>query len=95
MPWDPPLGFFEMVFDQKGQGISILEKIFCVWGRPYMTSDGRGKGDFKSKGALIKHLMRGGGGSKNGKNHPTSHMDGPLSTFNNQKCITHKKSFFQ
>ena len=34
-----------------------------------MTSDGRGKGgsaksDFISKGSLIKHLMRGGGGVK-------------------------------
>ena len=52
-------------------------------GRPYMTSDGRGKwgsakSDFISKVVLIKHLMRGEGGSKNGKNHLTSYMDGPL-----------------
>ena len=37
-----------------------------------MTSDGRGRGgsaksDFISKGALIKHLMRGGGGVKKGQ----------------------------
>ena len=49
-----------------------------------MTSDGRGggggsaKSDFISKGPLIKRLMRGGGGSKNGKYHLTSYMDGPL-----------------
>ena len=46
-----------------------------------MTSDGRGgsaKSDFISKGSLIKHLMRGGGGgSKKGKNHLASYMDGP------------------
>ena len=50
-----------------------------------MTSDGREGGDsaesdfISSKVAIIKHLMRGGGGgSKNGKNHLTSYMDGPL-----------------
>ena len=36
-----------------------------------MTSDGRGggsaKSDFISKGALIKHLMRGGGGVEKGQ----------------------------
>ena len=38
--------------------------------RPYMTSDGRGgsaKSDFKSKEALIKHLMRGEGGKRRTK----------------------------
>ena len=50
-----------------------------------MTSDGRGgrggsaKSDFIAKGSLIKHLMRGKGGSKKGKNHLTSYMDGPKS----------------
>ena len=40
-----------------------------------MISDGMGggggsaKSDFVSKGSLIKHLMRGGGGLKNTKNH--------------------------
>ena len=48
-----------------------------------MTSDGRGglaKSNFISKGSLIKHLMRdgGGGGSRKGKNHLTSYMDGPF-----------------
>ena len=46
-----------------------------------MMSDGRGgsvKSDFISKGSLIKHLMREGGGLKKGTNHPTSYMDGPL-----------------
>ena len=38
---------------------------------------GSAKSDFISKGALIKHLMRGEGGSKKGKNHLTSYMDGP------------------
>ena len=41
---------------------------------------GRGdsaKSDFISKGSLIKHLMRGEGGSKKGKNHLASYMDGP------------------
>ena len=38
--------------------------IFALRGRPYMMSDGKGEGgsaksDFISKGALIKHLMRG------------------------------------
>ena len=47
-----------------------------------MTSDGRGEGgsgksDFIAKGSLIKHLMRGEGGSKKGKNHLTSYMDEP------------------
>ena len=51
-----------------------------------MTSDGRGEGgsaksDFISKGALIKHLVREEGwGSKKGKNHLTSYMDGPLAS---------------
>ena len=63
-----------------------------IWGRPYMTSDGRGEGgsarsEFISKGALIKHLMRGEGGSKNGKNHLTSYMDGPLYR-KMKKCIS-------
>ena len=55
-----------------------------VGGRPYMTSDGRGEGgsaksDFITKGSLIKHLMRGGGGGvKKGQNHLTSYMVGPL-----------------
>ena len=45
-----------------------------------MTSDGSGKGgsaksDFILKGALTKHLMRGGRGSKKGQNHLTSYMD--------------------
>ena len=45
---------------------------FGLGDRPYMTSDGRGEGgsaksDFISKGALIKHLMRGGRGSKRAK----------------------------
>ena len=39
---------------------------------------GSAKSDFISKEVLIKHLMRGGGGSKNGKNHLTSYMDVPL-----------------
>ena len=38
---------------------------------------GSAKSDFISKEALIKHLIRGGGGSKKGKNHLTSYMDGP------------------
>ena len=47
-----------------------------------MTSDGRGEGgsaksDFISKGALIKHLIRGEGVSEKCKNHLTSYMDGP------------------
>ena len=51
-----------------------------------MTSDGRGEGgsaksDFITKGSLIKHLMRGEGGSKKGKNHLTSYMDSPKSLF--------------
>ena len=38
----------------------------------YMKSDGRGEGgsdksDFISKGALINHLMRGGGGVEKGQ----------------------------
>ena len=41
-----------------------------------MMSDGMGEGgsaksDFISKGALIKHLMMGEGGSKNPENHLT------------------------
>ena len=42
---------------------------------------GRGgsvKSDFITKGSLIKHLMRGEGGQKKGKNHLTSYMDDPL-----------------
>ena len=35
------------------------------------------KSDFNLKEALIKHQMRGKGGSKKGKS--TSYMDGPLS----------------
>ena len=51
-----------------------------------MMSDARGEGgsaksDFISKGALIKHLTRGGGGSRKGKNHLTSYMDGPKACF--------------
>ena len=38
---------------------------------------GSAKSDFISKGSLIKHLMRGGGGSKNTKNHLISYMDDP------------------
>ena len=55
-----------------------------------MTSDGRGgrggsaKSDFVSKGTLIKHLMRGEGGSKKGKNHLTSYMDSPQYLFTHQ-----------
>ena len=45
-----------------------LRFAFFTGDRPYMTSDGRGggsaKSDFISKGALIKHLMRGKGGGK-------------------------------
>ena len=39
---------------------------------------GSAKSDFISKGSLIKHLMRGGGGSKKTKNHLISYMDDPL-----------------
>ena len=35
------------------------------------------KSDFISKGSLIKHLMRGGGGSKKTKNRLISYMDDP------------------
>ena len=46
-----------------------------------MTSDGRGGGsDFIGKGAVIKHLMMGEG-SKNGKNHLTLYMVGPLEIY--------------
>ena len=38
---------------------------------------GSAKSDFIRNGALIKYLMRGVGGSKKGKNHLTSYMDGP------------------
>ena len=41
---------------------------------------GSAKSDFISKGAVIKHLMRGEGESKKGENHLTSYMDGPLPT---------------
>ena len=52
-----------------------------------MMSDGRGRGgsaksDFIAKGPLIKHLMGGEGGSKNGKNHLMSYMDGPKGLYN-------------
>ena len=39
---------------------------------------GSAKSDFVSKAILIKHLMRGRGGSENGKNYLTPYMDGPL-----------------
>ena len=39
---------------------------------------GSAKSDFINKGSLIKHLMRGEGGSKKVKNHLTSYMDDPL-----------------
>ena len=39
--------------------------------------EGSVKSDFISKAVLIKHLMRGGGRSKNGKSQMTSYMDGP------------------
>ena len=52
-----------------------------AWGRGDSA-----KSDFISQGSLIKHLMRGGGGgSKNGKNHLTSYMDGPLVMMSNAK----------
>ena len=39
---------------------------------------GSAKSDFVSKEALVKHLMRRERGSKKGKNHLTSFMEGPL-----------------
>ena len=39
---------------------------------------GSAKSDFIGKGAVIRHLMRG---SKYGKNHLTSYMDGPLEIY--------------
>ena len=53
--------------------------------RPYTTSDvgGRGgaaKSDFISKEALIKHLMRGGGGVKKGQKSSDVIYGRPLRT---------------
>ena len=39
---------------------------------------GSAKSDFITKGALIKHLMMGGGGSKKDQNHLTSYVDVPF-----------------
>ena len=48
--------------------VKFIVVAVLIRGRPYMTSDGRGRGsaksDFISKGSLIKHLMRGERGQK-------------------------------
>ena len=51
--------------------VSLYFQIFKFRGRPYMTSDARGRGgsaksEFIKYGSLTKHLMKGGGGVKKG-----------------------------
>ena len=49
--------------------ISKKKRFICLWGR------------FIVKGALTKHLMKGGGGSKKAEDHLTSYTDDPYIYF--------------
>ena len=61
----------------------ILSKVPSIYDiRWHGGRGGSAKSDFISKGSLIKHLMRGEGGSKNTKNHLISYMDDPLWSIN-------------